>query len=52
MLIQHKVEAAAGTSIVSTIASFLIPITGILQFIAVVVAIVSGIYAIRAFRRK
>lgn len=48
----HKGDVAAGASIVSVIASFLEPITGILQFVAVVVAIGAGIYAIRVHRKN
>ena len=45
-------DGAAVTSAASTIASFLEPITGIFQFIAVVVAIVAGIFAIVVHRRN
>lgn len=52
MTIPQRGDVAAGTSVVSTIASFLEPITGILQFVAVVIAIGAGIYAIRVHRKN
>ena len=45
-------DGAAVTSVASTIASFLEPLTGIFQFIAVVVAIVAAIFAIIVHRRN
>lgn len=50
--VELKVTAAAGTSIVSAVAAFLEPITGLLKFIAAIVAIVAGVYAIRVSRKN
>jgi hypothetical protein len=50
--VETKIGLAAGTSILSAVAAFIEPITGFLKFIAAVVAIVAGIYAIRVSRKN
>jgi hypothetical protein len=45
-------DAATATSILSGIASFLAPVTSILQFLLVVVGLIAGYYAIRVHRRN
>lgn len=52
MSLANRGDVAAGTSIASAIASFLEPITGILQFLVLLIGFIAGCYAIAVHRKN